>query len=198
MEKLGVEDQCRRLLEKSYGNETWADEPWQVLTRMRIEAYEEMIADSQVLRDQQWPHTVALLRSARTAGCRTTLATSSLTQEAHGVLSALGLEDQFEKVIGADQVTNPKPDPQIYLLAASRLGVPPEECMVVGDSPTGAAAGLAAGMNVVGVANAMTDLGLHKSSGLDYRWIVHEPSNLPQTVERRIDEHNRTEHDGRT
>ena len=45
MEKLGVEDQCRRLLEKSYGNETWADEPWQVLTRMRIEAYEEMIAD---------------------------------------------------------------------------------------------------------------------------------------------------------
>ena len=194
MEKLGVEDQCRRLLEKSYGNETWADEPWQVLTRMRLEAYEEMIADPQVLRDQQWPHTVALLRSVRTAGCRTALATSSLTKEAHNVLSALGLEDQFEEVIGADQVTNPKPDPQIYLLAASRLGVPPEECMVIEDSPTGVTAGLAAGMNVIGVANEMTDLGLHNSSGLDHRWIVHELSNLPQTVEQRIAEHNRAEH----
>jgi beta-phosphoglucomutase len=191
MERLGLEEQCRSRLE-----EYSADEPWQVLTRMRIEAYEEMIADPQVLRDQQWPHTVALLRSAHAAGCRTALATSSLTKEAHNVLAALDLEDQFEEVIGADQVSNPKPDPQIYLLAASRLGVPPQECLVVEDSPTGVSAGLAAGMNVIGVANEMTDLGLHNSSGLDHRWIVHEPSNLPQTVAQRIAEHNQTEHDG--
>ena len=189
MERLEVEEQCRGLLKK-YG----ADEPWQVLTRMRTEAYEEMITDPQVLRDEQWPHTIELLRSARSAGCRTALATSSFTKEAHRVLDALGLRDQFEEVIGADQVTDPKPNPEIYLLAASRLGVPPEECMVIEDSPTGVTAGLAAGMNVIGVANEMTDLGLHNSSGLDHRWIVHEPSELPQTVEQRIAEHNRTEH----
>ena len=189
MEQLGLEAACRRL-QSEYG----VSEPWQVLTAMRVAVYEDMIADPQVLREHRRPRNVGLLRIARAEGCRTALATSSLTREAHQVLKALELEDQFDEVIGLDQVKNPKPDPEIYLLAASRLGVPPEECMVIEDSPTGVRAGLAAGMNVIAVANDLTELGLHTDSTLDHRWVVHDPSDLLEVVERRIAEHNRSVH----
>jgi sugar-phosphatase len=55
-------------------------------------------------------------------------------------------------LITADQVSRSKPDPEGYLVAAERLGVPPAACVVVEDAPAGIEAGLAAGMRVVGVA----------------------------------------------
>ncbi|HZA22463.1 MAG TPA: HAD family phosphatase [Dehalococcoidia bacterium] len=189
MEQLGLEEICRTLMPQ-YG----VAEPWQVLTAMRVTIYQEMIADPEVLRASQWPHNVGLLRIARTEGCRTALATSSYTHEAHQVLAALDLEDQFDVVIGVDQVQHPKPDPEIYLLAAERLAVPPEECMVIEDSPPGVRAGLAAGMNVIAVATPFTVDRLHAAGQISHQWVVHEPDRLLEVVEDRVREHNRTVH----
>ena len=189
MEQLGLEAACRRL-QTQYD----AQEPWHVLTAMRTAAYEDIIADPQVFRDHQWPHNIGLLRIVRAQNCRTALATSSLTLEALRVLRALGLEDQFDAVIGLDQVKKAKPDPEIYLLAASKLDVPPEDCLVIEDSPPGVRAGLAAGMNVVAVANDLTELGLHTISGLEHRWVVHDPPALLEVVAQRIAQHNRAVH----
>jgi len=65
-------------------------------------------------------------------------------------------QDAFGTIISFDDVTKHKPDPEIYLLAASRLGVAPESCWVVEDSSTGVKAGKAAGMRVVAVPNEYT------------------------------------------
>jgi sugar-phosphatase len=54
-------------------------------------------------------------------------------------------------LICADDVRRGKPDPEGYTLAARRLGVPPERCLVVEDTPPGLAAGISAGMKVLGV-----------------------------------------------
>lgn len=56
-----------------------------------------------------------------------------------------------EVLIGADLVTKGKPDPEAFLMAAARLGVAPERCLVVEDSTAGIAGGIAAGMQVLGV-----------------------------------------------
>ncbi len=56
-----------------------------------------------------------------------------------------------EVLISGDDVTNGKPDPEGYLKAASHLGVSPERCVVVEDTPAGILAGRRAGMNVVAV-----------------------------------------------
>jgi sugar-phosphatase len=56
-----------------------------------------------------------------------------------------------EVTVTADDVTDGKPDPEGYLLAARRLGVPPGECVVIEDAPAGIAAGRAAGATVVAV-----------------------------------------------
>jgi beta-phosphoglucomutase-like phosphatase (HAD superfamily) len=53
-------------------------------------------------------------------------------------------------------VRNVKPDPELFLLAASRLGRAPEACLVFEDSPNGMRAALAAGMRCVAVPNALT------------------------------------------
>lgn len=68
-------------------------------------------------------------------------------------LQVAGLAGQFgEHIYVTSMVARPKPAPDIYLLAAERLGAAPADCIVVEDSPAGATAALAAGMRVVGYA----------------------------------------------
>ena len=171
-----------------------ATEPWEVLTALRTQIYDEMVADPQVLRDNQWPHTVNLLRVARDASYSTALATMSYRQEAMHVLKSLDLERYLDEVLTREDVQRPKPDPEIYLLAADRLGVQPQDCLVVEDSASGVRAGVAAGMNVVAFATPFTTEGLHSSGVLEHAWMVHDPEKLVETVEERIFEHNRAGH----
>ena len=88
----------------------------------------------------------------------------------------------------------PKPDPEIYLLAAQKLGVPPEECLVLEDSSNGVQAAVAAGMNVIASATPFTIASLHASKVLEHAWVVHDPSELIDVVKDRIAEHNRVRH----
>ena len=58
-------------------------------------------------------------------------------------------EGTFSVIIGNDETTTPKPDPQPYLLAAERLGVDPTQCVTLEDSPSGVRSATAAGMRVI-------------------------------------------------
>ncbi len=166
-------------------------EPWEVLTNMRPSIYNEMVADPQVLRDNQWPHTVGLLKAVKDQPCLTGLATSSRRTEAMHVLRSLEIESLIDVVLTADDVEKHKPDPEVYLLAASRLAVEPQDCLVIEDSPAGVRAASAAGMNVVAVATPFTLAGLHVKEVVDHAWIVHEPTELVEVVQQRIAAHNR-------
>ena len=72
------------------------------------------------------------------------------------ILSILGVKERFKVVMSGDMVTDGKPHPEIYLTAASKLGVEPRRCLVFEDSPHGIQAGKAAGMTVVAVLTDMT------------------------------------------
>lgn len=68
-------------------------------------------------------------------------------------LGEVGLWSRFEgRIFSADDVARAKPAPDVYLLAAERCGVDAADCLVVEDTPTGVAAGRAAGMTVFGFA----------------------------------------------
>jgi HAD superfamily hydrolase (TIGR01509 family) len=72
------------------------------------------------------------------------------------------LMDNIDKAVhlsvSSTDVDRPKPDPQPYLQACRELGVDPRRCVVIEDSPTGAAAGIAAGCAVLGVGPAVGDI----------------------------------------
>jgi HAD superfamily hydrolase (TIGR01509 family) len=74
------------------------------------------------------------------------------------LLDRSGLRPYFQVVLNGGQVHRPKPDPEIYLLAAEQLGVTPKECVVFEDSHSGVAAARAAGMPVVGILTTHDDL----------------------------------------
>jgi beta-phosphoglucomutase len=72
------------------------------------------------------------------------------------VLDELHLRKYFPVTVNGSEVRRPKPFPDVYLKAAERLGIKPANCIVFEDSPTGVAAGVAAGMRVVGVETTPT------------------------------------------
>lgn len=82
---------------------------------------------------------------------RKAVASSSPGGELRAKLQGLGLWDAFAPLVfSGDDVAASKPAPDLFLLAAERLGAPPSRCRVIEDSPNGVRAALAAGMPVVG------------------------------------------------
>ena len=77
---------------------------------------------------------------------------SMSTRRAHQVdqmLRVTGLRGFFRSIVGGDQVSRPKPFPDLPLLGAKALGVSPDACVVVGDSPVDIQAGRSAGMTTI-------------------------------------------------
>ena len=96
--------------------------------------------------------TEAVRRIAR--GRPLGLASSAHPAVIRAALEALELGPVFDAVVSSDEVEHGKPAPDVYLLAARRLGVEPATCLVVEDSLSGVRAGKAAGMTVVLVPSA--------------------------------------------
>ena len=159
-------------------DEFGVDTAWQAYVQIRLVHYERLIRDPEVLRQSQWPHNLELLRQARAHCDHVALATMSQCETATRVLDVLGLADAFDFVATRDDVERGKPDPEIYLLVAAELGVAPESCFVVEDSPSGVRAALAAGMRCLAVSTPFTRASLRQVEGLDAHWIVDEPSEL--------------------
>jgi beta-phosphoglucomutase-like phosphatase (HAD superfamily) len=82
------------------------------------------------------------------------VASSSRHRLIEAVLGAKGLRAYFHTVVSGQDVARGKPAPDIFLLAASRLGVPPSECVVLEDAVAGATGAVAAGARVVVVPSA--------------------------------------------
>ena len=102
------------------------------------------------------PGVVDRVREARAAGLRTAVASSSLSEWVEGWLARHRIRDLFDAVCTRDQVAQVKPAPDLFLLAAARLGVAPEECLAFEDSPHGIRAARAAGMRCVAIPNPLT------------------------------------------
>jgi HAD superfamily hydrolase (TIGR01509 family) len=110
-----------------------------------------VIADTR--RRVDWrPGTLALLAQMKAAGLPTAMVTMSYRNLA-GTVAELLPAGSFDTLVCGDDVRNGKPDPEPYLLAASRLGVPAERCLAIEDSPSGIASAEAAGCLVVAVPN---------------------------------------------
>ncbi len=179
VERFGLEESCERLM-PSFS----VDEPWQALEAMRVNMYQDMISDPQFVVDNSIDHNVDLARWASAQGQRLALATSSFSYEAAQILEALDLYGRMDIVLGVENVTRPKPDPEIYLKAAKGLGLAPRECMAIEDSAVGSTSALAAGMWVLVTPTEWTRPGLSDVAGLRTDWVALEPSQVRITAQK--------------
>jgi beta-phosphoglucomutase-like phosphatase (HAD superfamily) len=102
------------------------------------------------------PGVEALLNEARQAGLRIAVASSSSLGWVELWLAHHGIRPLFDRVIGRDLVRQVKPAPDLFLLAAAELGLPPAACLAIEDSPNGVLAARSAGMRCLLVPNPVT------------------------------------------
>jgi HAD superfamily hydrolase (TIGR01509 family) len=123
------------------------------------EALREEVRARNLVRCQALPLLPGVRERAeegRAAGMRTAVASSSTSAWVEGWLERHGIRHLFETVCARDHVERVKPAPDLFLLAATRLGVPADRCLVFEDSPNGIRAAQAAGMRCVAIPNAVT------------------------------------------
>ncbi|MDO5517367.1 MAG: HAD family phosphatase [Clostridium sp.] len=80
---------------------------------------------------------VEILSYLKENGYKIALATSARRVRCEKQVKMAGLDKFFDAIVCGDDITNGKPDPEIFLKAAQKLGIPAEECIVVEDSPAG-------------------------------------------------------------
>ncbi len=136
------------ILEKSARSYT-ADEKQELAARKNGYYVSKIAALS---KDNIMPGALGTIRALREIGIP--IAVGSSSKNTPAILKALHLQNEFDAVADGNDITYSKPNPEVFLMAAERLKVPPENCLVVEDADAGIEAGRRAGMMTLGVGSA--------------------------------------------
>ena len=98
------------------------------------------------------PGAMDLLKDLKEKGIKIAIGSSSRNSPL--ILEKIGLSDFFDTTVDGNDISKSKPDPEVFLLAAEKLGTAPEDCVVIEDADAGVEAALSAGMKVIGVGSA--------------------------------------------
>jgi putative hydrolase of the HAD superfamily len=141
---------------------------WPELDRERTRRVHELLEEVEPL-----PGVRELLGEAREEGVVCAVASSSPRSWVGPWLERLGLHGEFLHVVTLDDVTRPKPSPELFELAMRRLGIEPHEGVVLEDSLNGLRAALAARVACVVVPNRVTE-------GLEFAGASHRAESLAE------------------
>lgn len=132
------------------GGITMSDADKKDLATRKNEWFVEYV--EQMQPDEIFPGVKELITNLKKNNIKVALASSS--KNAARVIERLQIENLFEAMVDGTMVARSKPDPEIFLSAAARLGEAPAHCLVFEDAEAGVAAAHAAGMKCVGVGDA--------------------------------------------
>lgn len=133
---------------------------------------------------------IGFLDGLKEVGFGIALATSGPPENVELTLGETGAISYFDAIVTCLDTAKGKPDPEVFLMAASKLGLPPERCAVFEDSPVGAKAAHAAGAVLIGVATGHPYLenaaiminNYHDISPADVMWAID--ANQPAPIAR--------------
>jgi beta-phosphoglucomutase len=114
--------------------------------------YREIIAESFT----PLPGAVELIDALAAAGFKLAVGSSGPPENVRLTLEKLGRADRFDAMVTGADVIHGKPNPEVFLKAAERLGIPPEHCAVIEDAPQGIEAANAAGMTSIAILGTTT------------------------------------------
>lgn len=132
--------------------------------------YREILANEGI---EALPGVVTLLEDLKKAGVPTAVGTSAQRKNIECAFGLLGIAHLFQDVAASEDVTQGKPDPEVFLKAAAQLGADPSCCVVIEDAQAGLRAARAGGMKCVGVTTT------HPAESL----AVESPDRIVSTLE---------------
>lgn len=135
----------------AWGGKTLTDAEKQHWMAFKNDGYLELVRGMPA--DDYLPGAHEFLRASRAAGIKVALGSAS--KNAPLILERLGWIPLFDALVDGNVVTASKPDPEVFLEGARRLGLKPEECVVFEDSEAGVEAARRGGMKVVGIGHGL-------------------------------------------
>jgi len=134
------------IIRKTLGEQTAQDEI-EAIAREKEETFRRIIGQ----KIRPLPGAVELLQSLKQNGVKMALASSTPIENIRLITGSLGIANCFQAIVTGHEVTEGKPSPEVFLLAAQRLGVEPGNCVVIEDAVAGVTAAKRAGMHCVAV-----------------------------------------------
>lgn len=131
---LGMRSLNRDTAKKQMENYFGPNIPYAAIRQLRIRLMDEYIAENGV---EAKPGIYALLDALEAHGIPAAVTTSSSLERARDNLTRLNLFFRFARICQGSDVPTCKPEPEIYLYGAASLGLPPENCLALEDSPAG-------------------------------------------------------------
>ncbi|KGP70932.1 beta-phosphoglucomutase [Pontibacillus yanchengensis] len=171
---VGRKESLDKILE--HGGKHLTEEEKEFYATKKNEHYKTFIQD--ITPDDLLPGILDFMKEIKEAGIQTALASAS--KNAKPVIKRLEVEQYLDTVVDAAQVTNGKPDPEIFIKGADQLSVDPAYCVGVEDAQAGVQAIKAAGMYAVGIG---AEEALSQAD-----WVVQQPSQLSlEELKRRLE-----------
>lgn len=136
-----------------------SQEEFDAVTEEKQNTYRRLV--SQNIR--ALPGALELIRDLGERKIKTAIASSAPPENIDVILQGLGLADAFQAIANGTEVAESKPSPQIFLLAASKLGIEPGNCVVIEDAISGVDGAKQAGMKCVAVTNSHPKSSLKKA-----------------------------------
>ncbi len=138
------QEYTRRIVKEKTGKEL-TDDDIQEMFKQKWEIMMELIKDVKPISG-----VVDIIKFLHNKGFKLAVASSSLKKYVHFILKKLRINEYFDIVVCGDEIKKSKPDPDIFLVAAKKLGMKQEECIVIEDTRNGVLAAKAAGMKCIG------------------------------------------------
>lgn len=146
--------------------------PWQILLNLKLRAFDRALSESATVLTHSYPRNALLARKLRRASRKTAVISGFSWRQARRPLAALGLDDVFDFVAVREDAKKGPPDPELHLLAAKELGVPPAACLAIEGAPAGVEAALSARMSVVAFTTPLTRRRFEGTHLLERCWTV--------------------------
>lgn len=143
------------LLEKA--TRKYTDEEKQEMAARKNSYYRELLQD--ITPDNILPGAMEIMEELKKRGIK--IAVGSSSKNTPRILLRIGLENYFDAVSDGNDIKKGKPNPEVFLIAAERLSLTPQECLVVEDATAGIEAALAGNMKAMGVGAAQDDERAH-------------------------------------
>jgi HAD superfamily hydrolase (TIGR01509 family) len=96
---------------------------------------------------------ILMINAIKKAGIKVAVASNSIRETLNNCLMSLGILEQFDYTLSNEDISSPKPDPEIYNKCMSHFGTTPDNVIIFEDSPVGQAAALSSGAKLVKIAN---------------------------------------------